>query len=138
MSTMLEYFLVAYGNIILEAILVVIFGMAGYLLKKAANRYLNTQEKQAIAKNVVLFVEQVWVGIHGPEKLSKALSKAEVLLESKGIPFDAVEMEVLIEAAVAEFNEVFAKTDAATEDVTVTGFGLSDAAYDQAVEAGVM
>lgn len=118
MSTMLEYFLVAYGNIILEAILVAIFGVAGYILKKAANRWLDTQEKKTIAKNVVLFVEQVWVGIHGPEKLSKALSKAEVLLTSKGIPFDAVEMEVLIEAAVAEFNEVFAKPSAYGEQIS--------------------
>ncbi|MCI7808170.1 phage holin family protein, partial [bacterium] len=55
------------------------------------------------------FVEQVWYTLHGPEKLAKALETAEVLLKKKGIDFDSDEMKILIEAAVAEFNEAFKK-----------------------------
>ena len=58
---------------------------------------------------VVNFVEQVWYTLHGPEKLRKALETAQVLLAKKGIDFDAEEMEILIEAAVAEFNDAFRK-----------------------------
>ena len=54
-------------------------------------------------------MEQVWKNLHGPEKLRKALETAQVLLSKKGIDFDAEEMEILIEAAVAEFNEAFRK-----------------------------
>jgi hypothetical protein len=54
-------------------------------------------------------VEQVWKDIHGEEKLQRALEAAEILLRKKGIPFDADEMMILIEAAVAEFNGVFHK-----------------------------
>ena len=49
-------------------------------------------------------MEQVWTSLHGADKLAKALETAEVLLKKKGIDFDAGEMQVLIEAAVAEFN----------------------------------
>ena len=57
----------------------------------------------------VQFVEQVWTTLHGADKLAKALETAATLLKKKGIDFDAEEMQVLIEAAVAEFNEAFKK-----------------------------
>ena len=46
--------------------------------------------------------------LHGADKLAKTLETAEALLK-KGIDFDAEEMQILIEAAVAEFNEAFKK-----------------------------
>ena len=51
-------------------------------------------------------------------QLSKALEVAEALLKKKGIDFDAEEMQILIEAAVAEFNEAFKKplTEESTAD----------------------
>ena len=54
------------------------------------------------------------------DKLAKALETAETLLRKKGISFDAEEMMVLIEAAVAEFNEAFKAPllEAATADAT--------------------
>ena len=74
--------------------------------------------KRSIAKAVVQFVEQVYKDIHGEEKLFAALDRASQLLAEKGIKFSAVEMETLIEAAVAEFNEAFHKqeiTEGSTE-----------------------
>lgn len=104
---MFEYFFNCYGTQILTAILCAIFGCLGYAIKRLATRYVNDDTKRTVAKVVVQFVEQVWTSLHGADKLAKALETAEAILKKKGIDFDADEMEVLIEAAVAEFNEAF-------------------------------
>ena len=106
---MFEYFVYCYGTQILTAILCAIFGCLGYALKRLATKYVNDDTKRTVAKVVVQFVEQVWTTLHGADKLAKALETAEALLKKKGIDFDTEEMQVLIEAAVAEFNEAFKK-----------------------------
>lgn len=106
---MIEYFIYSYGNQILMVILCAIFGTVGHALRKIAREQFTDETKQVIAKTVVRFVEQVWKELHGKEKLDKALEKAEELLKKKGIPFDSEEMMILIESAVAEFNEAFKK-----------------------------
>ena len=106
---MFEYFIYCYGNQILTAILCAIFGCLGYAAKKIYQNHINDATKQTIAKVAAQFVEQAWKTIHGDDKLNKALETAEALLKKKGIDFDADEMMVLIEAAVAEFNEAFKK-----------------------------
>ena len=106
---MFEYFVYCYGTQILTAILCAIFGCLGYALKRLATKYVNDDTKRTVAKVAVQFVEQVWTSLHGADKLAKALETAAALLKKKGIDFDAEEMQVLIEAAVAEFNEAFKK-----------------------------
>ena len=96
-----------YGMEILGAILTGIAGALGLAIKNLAAKYLNDITKRGIARDAAAFVEQVWKTIHGPDKLKKALEVAEKLLQKKGVPFDAEEMEILIEAAVAEFNDAF-------------------------------
>lgn len=66
--------------------------------------YLNDERKRSVAASAAAFVEQVWQELHGEDKLNKALETAEALLRKRGISFDAEEMRVLIEAAVAKFN----------------------------------
>jgi hypothetical protein len=87
----------------------VVFGWLGVQLKKLAAKYLDNLEKKAVARTVVQFVEQVFTDLHGEAKLHAALNRAAELLAEKGIKFSALEMETLIEAAVAEFNEAFHK-----------------------------
>lgn len=106
---MFEYFVYCYGTQILTAILCAIFGCLGYAIKRLATKYINDDTKRTIAKVAVQFVEQVWTSLHGADKLDKALETAATLLKKKGIDYDAGEMQVLIEAAVAEFNEAFKK-----------------------------
>ena len=106
---MFEYFVYCYGTQILTAILCAIFGCLGYALKRLATKYVNDDTKRTVAKVAVQFVEQVWTSLHGADKLAKAMETAEAIMKKKGIDFDAEEMQVLIEAAVAEFNEVFKK-----------------------------
>lgn len=89
----------------------------GYAMKQLAARSLTDESKRAVACVAVQAVEQVWTTIHGTDKLNKALETAEALLKKKGIDFDADEMEVLIEAAVAELNKTF-KSTPLTEEST--------------------
>ena len=107
---MLDYILWSYGSEIAVLAVTVVFGSLGWAAKKIYKNFVTDQQKEATAKTAAKCVEQVWKTIHGPEKLKKALEYAAVLLEKKGIKFDAEEMAILIEAAVAEFNEAFEKT----------------------------
>lgn len=105
-----------YGMHIIGLLLVAVAGCLGLVFRNWLSKWvqaetdrLDGETKVKIAKTVVAFVEQVWKDLHGQDKLWKALDKARELLAKKGIAFDAEEMEILIEAAVAEFNEVFRK-----------------------------
>lgn len=108
---MLEFFVTTYGNKLIGLAILALFGCLGYAAKKICKAYLDDDTKRAVAMTAVRFVEQVWKDIHGADKLRKALETAEGLLKKKGIPFDADEMMVMIEAAVQEMNEVFQKTE---------------------------
>ena len=115
---MFAEFINIYGMEILTAILGIIFTAFGFIAKNLAKKYLDDNTKLTIAMVCVQFVEQVYKNLHGEEKLYKALERAAELLCEKGIKFSAVEMETLIEAAVAEFNEAFHKkeiTEGSTE-----------------------
>ena len=115
---MLDYFIYTYGPTLVLSILCAIFGTLGHAAKRIYVDHVNDNTKRSIAYEVVQFVEQVWKTLHGADKLNKALEAAEALLKKKGIAFDAEEMKVLIEAAVAEFNDTFHKplTDESTAD----------------------
>ena len=115
-----EYFIYTDGPTLALTILAAIFGTLGYTAKRLYTRYINTKEKESVAYTVAAFVEQVWKGIHGSEKMEKALETASALLKKKNIDYDAAEMRVLIEAAVAEFNDAFHQplTDEASAGAT--------------------
>lgn len=113
---MFQEILYYYGNQILSAIMCAIFGIIGYAAKQAFTKWANSEEKRSVARDAAKFVEQTWTTIHGKDKLHKALEVAETMLEKKHIKFDADEMEVLIEAAVGEFNKVFAKSALSDKD----------------------
>ena len=96
-----------YGAEILGTLLVALAGIFGMVLTRLAEKVLDTPVKLQLAKIAVQFVEQVYKDLHGDAKLSAALIAFEGLLAEKKISASADEMRVLIEAAVAEFNEVF-------------------------------
>ena len=108
---MLDYLLWSYGTEIVALAVTVVFGGLGWAAKQIYKNFVTDKRKEAIAKTAARCAEQVWKTIHGPEKMKKALEYAEKLLAKKGIPFDAEEMEILIEAAVAEFNKAFEKSE---------------------------
>ena len=114
---MFAEFINEYGTTIMYAIMTAIGGYIGVVVKNLVTKYLNDKTKQAVAKTAVQFVEQVYKHMHGEEKLNEALAAAAEMLAEKGITVTDLEMRVLIEAAVAEFNEAFNKP--------VTGKGIT-------------
>lgn len=122
---MLHYFWTTYGMHLMTALLCALLGCLGYGVKSLVTRYLTDETKLSVARVAVKFVEQVWTTIHGPEKLDKALKTAEELLKKKGIDFDADEMQILIEAAVNEFNSAIV-TPLLAEDTADAEAGLID------------
>lgn len=104
---MIETFISNYFFEILGAIITAIAGYIGVVVKNLITKYLNDQTKRTIAKTVVRFVEQVYKDLHGEDKLNAALAAFSEMLAEKGITVSDLEMRVLIEAAVAEFNGAF-------------------------------
>lgn len=107
---MFAEFINTYGLQILYAIITAIAGYIGIVVKNLVTKYINDKTKQSVAKSAVQFVEQVYKDMHGEDKLKAALAAASEMLAEKGITVTDLEMRVLIEAAVAEFNEAFKNT----------------------------
>lgn len=108
---MFAEFISQYGVTILYTLLTAVFGYIGLIVKKLATKYLNDKTKRSVAKTVVAAVEQIYKDLHGEAKLTKALESAEEMLAEKGITVTALELRMLIEAAVAEFNDAFKKAE---------------------------
>jgi LL-H family phage holin len=107
----INMFISEYGTQILYAVLVAVFGYLGVQAKILADKYINDKIKKDVAKTVVKAVEQIYKDLHGEEKLNKALESASEMLATKGITITDLEIKMLIEAAVAEFNKAFEKTE---------------------------
>lgn len=111
-------FLSTYGMKILGAILTALAGYLGVVIKNLCQKYLNDKTKQDVAKTCVKAVEQIYKDLHGEEKFNKALECISDMLAEKGIAVSDTEMKMLIESAVAEFNEVFSKGASTTTDAS--------------------
>ena len=98
-----------YGAEIIGTLLVALAGIFGMVMKRIAEKVLDTPVKMQLAKIAVQFVEQTYKELHGEDKLDAALMALAGLLAEKKIDASADEMRILIEAAVAEFNKVFDK-----------------------------
>ena len=106
---MFAEFVNQYGMQILYTIITAIAGYIGIVIKNLVTKYINDKTKAAVAKTAVQFVEQVYKDLHGEEKLNEALLSAAEMLNEKGITVSELELRVLVEAAVAEFNDAFNK-----------------------------
>ena len=98
-----------YGAEIIGTLLVALAGIFGMILKRIAEKVLDTPVKMQLAKIAVQFVEQTYKDLHGDAKLRAASVHLSEILEEKNIHASEAEMIIMIEAAVAEFNEVFKK-----------------------------
>ena len=121
----IKLFISEYGTTILYAVLTALAGYIGIFAKKLYTKYVNDKTKQAVAKTVVQAVEQIYKDLHGEEKLNKALEAASEMLAEKGIIITDLEMRMLIEAALAEFNKAFEQgnTDSTDGTAEVDGGG---------------
>lgn len=107
---MFEEFVSTYGAEILMAVLTAIAGYIGIVVKNLYAKHINDKTKESVVKTVVQGVEQIYKGLHGEEKLTKAFEAASEMLNEKGITISEFELRMMIEAAVAEFNKAFEKT----------------------------
>ena len=112
----LKEFISEYGTTILYAILTALAGYLGMVIKRLYTKFVNDKTKQAVAKTVVQAIEQIYKDLHGEEKLNKALESMSEMLAEKGITITDLEMRMLIEAAVAEFNEAFKKNQSVVSE----------------------
>ena len=108
-----------YGKEIIGAILTTLAGVMALAAKNMATKYINTKVKREIAHTVVLGVEQVYKHLNGPEKLEIALDTAAEMLTAQGINVTDLELRMLLEAAVGEFNDVFGQGLPILEGVAV-------------------
>lgn len=106
-----QEFIAQYGTQIIYTALTVIFGALAMAAKRLAKKVLDSKEKKQVAREVVMFVEQVYKNSHGEEKLNAALETAKEMLAERGIVFYELEMRVMIESVLGEMNKVFEDGD---------------------------
>lgn len=108
-------FINEYGTTILYTILTALAGYIGIWVKSLYTKYINDKTKQDVVQTCVSAVEQLYKDLHGEEKYNKVVESVSEMLMEKGITITDLELKMLIEAAVGEFNEVFNSTPAITE-----------------------
>lgn len=111
-----QEFIAQYGTQIIYTALTVIFGALAMAAKRLAKKVLDSKEKKQVAREVVMFVEQVYKNSHGEEKLNAALETAKEMLAERGIVFYELEMRVMIESVLGEMNRVFEEDDDDTDE----------------------
>ena len=105
--TIVSVFLSEHGTTILQAIITALAGYLGIAVKGLYTRHINDSTKKAVARTCVEAVEQLFKDLHGKEKFNKAVEAATDMLTEKGISTTSIELQMLIEAAVSEFNQAF-------------------------------
>ena len=113
---------------LLAAALTALAGYVGTQVKKLYEKHVNDKTKEAVVRTCVKAVEQLYHDLGGPEKLEKAKEGIEEMLNEKGIPITELEMSLLIEAVVSEFNYGFAKAGEVPKLDTPEAAGDSSAA----------
>ena len=113
MMDLITNFISEYGVEILYAIITFVATYFGTVIKKLVTKYINDKTKQDVAKTVVKAVEQIYKDLHGEDKLNKALESASEILATKNIIVGELELRMLIESALAEFNNAFNSTTSA-------------------------
>ena len=106
MKVVLE-FLSQYGFVFVYTALTAIVGFIGTQIKKIYDRATADDTKREVVETCVKAVEQLYQDLSGTEKLEKAKENIVEILNNKGIAISEIEMDMLIEACVAEFNLAF-------------------------------
>lgn len=107
----IKEFIADYGLALLYTLVTAVFGLLGMAAKSLLERWLGGKIKLDTVRAAVRAVEQVARDIHGEEKLERAKLYVTEVLNEKGIGITQLELELLIEAAVNEFNNAFAKNE---------------------------
>ena len=96
-----------YGMVILYAALTAIASFLGAQVKKIYQRNNEDDTKRKVAETCVKAVEQLYKDLGGEDKLNRAKENIVAMLAVKGIEITEIELDMLIESCVAEFNLAF-------------------------------
>ena len=94
---------------ILVTLFTVIITYVSKKLKKKFEEYINTDAKQKIVKMVVNATEQLYKNLDGEQKLIKAKENIIALIKEKGLSITELEMDMMIEEVVNNFNQILKK-----------------------------
>lgn len=97
-------FVSEYGLLIIYTLLTAIAGFIGTQIKRLYETHINTDRKRKVVETCVKAVEQLYRDLDGAEKLVKAKENILEMLTQEGIVITEIEMDMLIESVVAEFN----------------------------------
>lgn len=110
-----------FANYVLPVLAAAVTALAGFLgaqLKSLYQKYINDKTKESVVRTCVKAVEQLYHDLNGAEKLERAKQGIAEMLNEKGIPISALEMNMLIESVVSEFNYGFAKASEVSDSDT--------------------
>ena len=96
---------------LIVAVLTAVAGFIGTQLKNLYQKHVNDKTKEAVVRTCVKAAEQLYHDLSGAEKLKKAQEGIVEMLNEKGIPISELELNLLIESVVAEFNYGFGIKD---------------------------
>lgn len=96
-----------YGTTILYAVLVAVAGWLGTELKAIYAKIVNDQQKKDIVETCVKAAEQIYRDLHGEAKFDAMCADVSELAASRGVTITGVEVKMLAEAALCEFNRAF-------------------------------
>jgi len=97
-------FISEYGVLIIYTVLTAVAGFIGTQIKRLYEQHINTDRKRKVVETCVKAVEQLYRDLDGTEKLVKAKENILEMLTQEGIVITEIEMDMLIESVVAEFN----------------------------------
>lgn len=116
------------------AVATALAGMVGAQIRALYQRWINDKTKEAVVRTCVKAAEQLYHDLSGAEKLARAQEGVVEMLNEKGIPISELEMNLLIESVVSEFNYGFAAPGKTT--VPKVGEGTEDAETEYSEEDG--
>ena len=106
----LNAFISEYGLLIIYTLLTAFAGFIGTQIKRLYEKHINTDRKRKVVETCVKAVEQLYHDLDGAEKLEKAKENILAMLSQESIEITELEMDMLIESVVAEFNLSALKT----------------------------
>jgi len=113
---MFNEFVSEYGTTLIYTVVTAILGFIGIALKNILERFVNDKRKQKIVETCVNAAEQIYKELKGKEKLEKVKENIVAMLNEKGLTISELEMDMLIEAAVAEMNKQLKKENKESAD----------------------
>lgn len=100
----MKAFIQEYGFTIFYAFITALAAFIGSRIRALYESKIQDEQKRKAVETCVKAVEQLYSSLSGSEKLEAAKSNIIQILDAKGISISEVEMDMMIEAVVAELN----------------------------------